>query len=215
VLTDGSNESEILWNFSRYPLVTGKRVTLAANPYFYDRNRLPITSPDKFQDKFTTGPMDDYREADKIYVLTNRPCRVFFEFGENSRAFDNVWRTPKGVFIFKSQCLISSFLLIPLADIFSGICGKLEGEHIVGAPIQGRTCWWRRHVEPLPSQHQVGSPVDLPNPPGTSAMTVYTTGTPVWVSVEDWRVAIFHVLDGTQHSQDIKIRITITRPVPG
>jgi hypothetical protein len=183
VLNDGSNESEILWNFSRYPLVTGKRVTLAENPYFYGRDRLPITSPDKFQDKFTTGPMDDYRDTDKIYVLTTKPCRVFLEFGENAQAFDNVWRTPKGIFIFKSLYLI--FLLLALADIFLGICGKLEGEHIVGAPIQGRTCWWRRHMEPMS-----------------------TTGTPAWVSVADWRVAISHILDDAQRSQDIKIRIT-------
>ena len=147
--------------------------------------------------------MADFREANSnnIYdVLTNKPGRVFFEFGEDSRAFDNVWRINK-IFIFKSQCL--SFLFFPLADLFSGICGKLESERIVGASIRG-SCKWC-YVGPLPSQRPVESAVDLLNSPSTSAIT---TDTPAWVPVADWRQAVLHVL----HSQDIKIRITIVVP---
>jgi hypothetical protein len=147
--------------------------------------------------------MDHFQDVNDIYVLTNKPGRVYLEFGENSRAFDNVWQT-NGIFIFKSQCPV--FFFFPFADIFSGICGRIEGEGIVGAPIQGRSCRWCR-VAPLPSQHQVESDMDLPNPPFTATST---TDTSAWVPVEDWRETISHVL----HSHDTKIRIEIiTEPV--
>ena len=52
--------------------------------------------------------MDHYQGVDDICVLTNKPGRVFLESGENSRAFDNVWRA-NGILIFKSQVLIFCF----------------------------------------------------------------------------------------------------------
>ena len=104
-LTGGSNLHEILWNFNRYPPASGKRVTLAKNPHFYDSYCLPITSSSAVQDEFTAEPMIDCQYANIIYVLTNKPGRVFFEIGDNSRAFENVWQT-HGILIFKSQCLI-------------------------------------------------------------------------------------------------------------
>jgi hypothetical protein len=54
---------------------------------------------------FTKDPIEHYRDAEKICVLTNRPGRVFFEFGENPRAFDNVW-SMKNTLIFKGQSLL-------------------------------------------------------------------------------------------------------------
>jgi hypothetical protein len=116
VLTNGSNLREILWNFSRYPLASRKRVTLAENPHFY-RHRLPITSPNASLDHFTTDPMEHFLDDDddEIYVLTNKPGRVYLESGENSRAFDNVWMT-NGIYIFKGQCL--ALLLFPLLTSF-------------------------------------------------------------------------------------------------
>jgi hypothetical protein len=182
-LTDGSDFQEILWNFSRCP--GGHRVTLAKNPHFYSPDRLHITSPNGYHDGFITYPVEEchiFQDVDDIYVLTNKPSRIYLEFGKESRAFDNVWKT-NGIFIFKS------------------ICGKLEGERAVGAPIQGKSYRWCR-AEPLP----------LPNPPNTSAMTTSTTSTSAWVLVEDWKETISHVLN----SPDIRIRIeVITRPVPG
>lgn len=101
-----------------------------------------------------------------------------------------------------------SLFSLPLTDTFSGISGKLEGERVVGELIQDRPCEWC-HVEPLPSQQQVGLPVNLPNPPSTSATT---TPTSVWTSVDDWRDAIFRVL----HSPDTKICIRMfTESVSG
>jgi hypothetical protein len=101
VLTNYPSPSEILWNFSRYP-DSGKRITLMKNPHFYHHHHFPITSPNAQPDGFTIGPMDSFHDAKDIYVLTSKPSRVFFEFGQNSRAFDNFWRTNE-IFVFKSQ----------------------------------------------------------------------------------------------------------------
>lgn len=117
MLTCGSKLEEILWNFARYPSNSGKRLTLAENPHFYNHNSLPIT-PNAYQDGFTTGPMiDDYQHADTFYVLTNKPGRVFLEFGRNSRAFDNVWHA-NGILIFKSRCLVFLLFSSPLLKSF-------------------------------------------------------------------------------------------------
>ena len=179
MLTDAPNLHDILWNFCRYPPGNKKRVTLAENPHFYYYHRLPIRSPNSYNDGFSTEPMDYYQDVDDIYVLTNKPGRVFLECGENSRAFDNVWRT-NGIFIFKGRRLPFPRSLSPV-DILSDVRGKLDGERIVGALIQGKPCKWCR-IESLPSQSEV------------------------WVHVQDWRDAILRVLN----SQDIKIRITIS-----
>jgi hypothetical protein len=103
MLTSRPNESEILWNFCHYPASSGKRITLVENPHFYH-----YQSPNAYQDGFSTGPMEDYQYTNDIYVLTNTPSRIFLEFGEDSRVFDNVWRT-NDVFIFKSQYLVVLF----------------------------------------------------------------------------------------------------------
>ena len=59
--------------------------------------------------------MDNFRDVEDIPVLTSKPGRMFFEFGTESRAFDNFWRTNEmnEIFILKSQCLglVFSFLL--------------------------------------------------------------------------------------------------------
>jgi hypothetical protein len=165
VLTDAPNLQEILWNFCRYPPGSIKRVTLAENPHFYYRHHLHTKSPNAYDDGFTTNPMGHYQDVDDIYVLTNKPGRVFLECGERSRTFDNVWR-PNGVFIFKGWRL-DFFSFSSPADIFSDVRGNIDGESIVGEPIQGRSCKWCR-IEP--SQPEV------------------------WVPVQDWRDAILHVL---------------------
>ena len=117
MLTCGSKLEEILWNFARYPPNSGKRLTLAENPHFYNHNSLPIT-PNGYLDGFTTGPMiDDYQRAETFYVLTNKPGRVYLEFGRKSRAFDNVWKT-NGILIFKSWCPVFLIFSSPLLTSF-------------------------------------------------------------------------------------------------
>jgi hypothetical protein len=87
-------------------------------------------------------------------------------------------------FYFQRRATVFFFSLSPV-DISSDVCGKLDGERIVGVPIQGRPAKWCR-IEPLSSQSED------------------------WEAVQDWRDAILHVL----HSQDTKIRIaTFTESV--
>ena len=112
MLTSRPNESEILWNFCRYP--PDRRITLEENPHFYE-----YQSPNAYCDGFTTGPMESYQYAENIYVLTNTRRRIFLEFGagKDSRVFDNVWQT-NGIFIFKSLYLVVLFLSSPLPTSF-------------------------------------------------------------------------------------------------
>ena len=132
VLTDTPNLQEILWNFCRYPPDSKKRVTLAENPHFYYHHHLPIRSPNAYDPRFTTDPMCYYQDVDDIYVLTNKPGRVFLECGEKSRAFDNVWRT-NGIFIFKGRRMAFSFLLSLLLTSFQTFVEssmvKVSSEH--------------------------------------------------------------------------------------
>ena len=98
-LSRTSNLHEILWNFSHYK-EPDKRLTPAQNPHFY-RN-LPL-SPSSYGGRFKSQPTELYEET--IYVLTDSPRRVFFEFGEKRRAFANVLAT-NDVLIFKGSCLV-------------------------------------------------------------------------------------------------------------
>ena len=63
-------------------------------------------------------------------------------------------------------------------------------------------------MELLPSQLQVGTAENLPNPPSTSAMTTSTTDTSAWVPVMDWKETISRILD-SHKLHNIRIRIEI------
>jgi len=100
--------AEILWNFSHFE--GEKCLRLAQNPHFY--RDLP-DSPTAYGGTFSRQPTDIYEGT--IYVLTNNLVpesgdsrRVFFEFGEEKRAFDNFWDTNDTL-------------------IFKDVTGKLEG----------------------------------------------------------------------------------------
>ncbi|KAI0285696.1 hypothetical protein BC826DRAFT_1178943 [Russula brevipes] len=180
VLTDGSKLQEILWNFSRFP--GERRVMLAQNPHFYiGLDKLA----DARCDGFATDPIECYLGVNthpRLYVLTNMLGRVFLELGEDQRrAFDNIWKTNK-ILIFKD------------------VCGKLEGESIVGVSLQGKNCLWC-HVE-LPG---VGPAMAMVSPNSSSppSMTTSSTDTPAWEEVEDWKVPIQQAMD----SPNVKIRI--------
>ena len=207
MLTSSPNESEILWNFCRYPSSSRKRITLVENPHFYE-----YQSPNAYWDGFTTGPMESYRYAENIYVLTNTRSRIFLEFGigKDSRVFDNVWQT-NGVFIFKSLCLVVLFFLSPFANIFSGICGKLEGERII-KQLLGNGSWEWCHEVPPPSQQPARLTVHSPHPRSTTRSS--TTATPAWNPVQNLAVLIHYVL--FQDAQLVtKIRIRNRAPSRG
>ena len=186
----GSDISQILWNFCRYPPIGGKRITLTDNPHFYSPtfSELPIKRPDKYQDTHTYYPTLDFELIKDIYVLINQPGRVFLECGKNLRAFDNVWRV-NGFFMLRCQYWLV-FSSLSLADTFSAICGLVQDERLFGRLIQGRTAKWRRvPLEHLPSQSEVGSAVDLPNTSGTSTITCTTdTCTPLNGSSKWYRI---------------------------
>jgi hypothetical protein len=91
--------SEILWNFSRYK--DGARITLQQNPHFY--SSLPADESE-YTPMFKCYPLGDLGTAlkphDTVYVLVDRPSRVFIETEGERRGFGNVWML-NGALIFK------------------------------------------------------------------------------------------------------------------
>jgi len=138
VLGKSSDTNEILWNFSCFP-DSKKRLTLGQNPHFYE---LLPTLPWKYGDKFRAKPIEDFLR-EKISVLTDNPAgRVYLEIAQKTWVFGNVC-VPKDAIIFKGSTLsiLSSPSLLHY-DIFSDVCGKLEGESIVGEAIRGKSNLW-------------------------------------------------------------------------
>ena len=139
MLGEGSNLSEVLWNFSRYK-EPEKRLALKKNPHFY--KNLPRLSQE-YGDYFRGDPIDNFLDTpgNKIVVLTDREGRIYLETGQAPRAFGNVWcpQGPQKSIIFKGSSE-SSFTFFNSAhlDISADVCGKLEGEGIVGSSIKGK-----------------------------------------------------------------------------
>jgi hypothetical protein len=98
-LSKGSKLTEILWNFARYK--DGRRLTLSQNPHFY--KDLP-RNKDGYRDDFQREPTEDFSGSAGIFVLTDRPGRVYLESDQNARAFGNVW-APSKAMIFKGSCI--------------------------------------------------------------------------------------------------------------
>ncbi len=92
--------SEILWNFSRYK--DRARITLEQNPHFY--SNLPAEES-AYTPMFKRHPLGDLilalKPHDTVYVLVDRPGRVFLETEGRKRSFGNVWML-NGTLIFKS-----------------------------------------------------------------------------------------------------------------
>ncbi|KAF8497898.1 hypothetical protein F5888DRAFT_1827814 [Russula emetica] len=171
VLGKKSKLSEVLWNFSRYK--GNKRLTLKQNPHFYKH------LPRKYEDDFQSDPIEieyfldalgdskgDSLDRDrpklkpKISVLTDREGRIYLESGQGSRAFGNVW-CPQNAIIFKD------------------VCGKLEGEKIVGSSIKGQ-----------PN-------LQYCEEPSTSANTME------WKPLQDWTEPIRRLLKSQSPDRDV------------
>jgi hypothetical protein len=97
VLNENPSLEEILWNFSR--LKDERRLTLKQNPHFY--THLPI-SLEEYGGGFSMEPTEDFRHADKFYVLTDREGLAYFKTDQYTRCFGNFWR-PNGAIIFKGE----------------------------------------------------------------------------------------------------------------
>ncbi|KAH9172510.1 hypothetical protein EDB89DRAFT_885835 [Lactarius sanguifluus] len=111
VLSADPSFSEILWNFSRYK---GRaRITLEQNPHFY--LRCPADES-VYTPGFRRRPLQDPSGAlehnGTIYVLFDRPGRVFLTADHKPRIFGNVWSL-NGSLIFRDRS------------------GVLEGEQLV------------------------------------------------------------------------------------
>jgi hypothetical protein len=96
-------------------------------------------------------------------------------------------------------------------DTLSGVCGKLEGEGIVGASVQHHHGSWC-HVEHLPSGPGVQPIMVQSDTDGPSETMRSTTSPLTCVSVMAWKDALREAL----RSPHVKIRISIcTQPARG
>ena len=96
-LSESSDISEVLWNFSRFK--GERRLTLKDNPHFYEE--LP-RSPEEYGDKFLMEPIETFMHK-RISVLTDnlgQAGQVFLKTAKKTRAFGNVC-VPKNAIIFK------------------------------------------------------------------------------------------------------------------
>ena len=109
VLSKRSSLAEVLWNFSRFK-DEEKRLTLKQNPHFYVA--LP-TRKEAYGGEFQCNPVEQFIDASQIYVLIDRPGRIYID--GTPRAFGNFW-VPNKAIIFKGQyCNFFNFLpLTPL-----------------------------------------------------------------------------------------------------
>ena len=99
MLNEDPSLAEILWNFSRFK--DERRLTLKQNPHFYAR--LPM-SPEVYGGGFTMEPTEDFRHADKFYVLIDRQGLAYLNTDQYTGCFGNFW-CPSGAIIFKSKHL--------------------------------------------------------------------------------------------------------------
>ena len=103
VLSDSPSLQEILWNFCRFK-DEKQRLTLRDNPHFY--TKLP-TLPEEYGDTLKIDPTEDFRHANKFYVLTDKPELVHIVTDRFSRSYGNIW-CPQNAIIFKG---LGHFLL--------------------------------------------------------------------------------------------------------
>ena len=178
VLGDETRVEEIFWNFSR--LQGKQRITLQQNPYFY--KGLP-RSARSYTDDFTAEPIENFRDATEILVLTDKQSRVYLKTKETRRVFGNVWGVDEAI-IFKGQSVVCrSSLLMPLLDIH----GKLQGDRIVEAAIQGTPNVWTR----AESESLVTPPVERLQRSQDSG-----PADPSWNRIfQDWRQSVRDSLD--------------------
>jgi len=97
VLNENPSMAEILWNLGRFK--DERRLTLKQNPHFY--TYLPA-SPEVYGGEFEIEPTEDFRHANKFYVLTDRSVLVYIETDQYSRCFGNSWCLNSAI-IFKGE----------------------------------------------------------------------------------------------------------------
>ena len=108
-LSNNPRIQEILWNFCRSK-DEKKCLTLEENPHFYEK--LP-TSLESYGDRLKIDPTEDFRHANKFYVLADKPDFVYIMTDQVLWPFGNFW-CPKNAIIFKGS---DDFLLLPVSDV--------------------------------------------------------------------------------------------------
>jgi hypothetical protein len=187
VLSKPVNPKEVLWNFSRYS--DERRVGLRQNPHFYELPTLAGNYGGEFRIdpiELETEPNNSHRKThekidQEIDVLTDNSGRVYLETDRQKRAFGNVWALKKAI-------------------IFKDVCGKLEGEKLVGVAIEGIPNLWCFEEPPL-------SPTSRsPNRSNPSSTTTPTTSPTLLDG--NWTEQIRRML----RSLDVNIRISAKPP---
>src|SRR5229473_1018042 len=204
LLCQSSNMNEILWNFSRNR--DQKRLTLRDNPHFY--GELP-KSPEEYEGRFRSDPIETLQH-EEISVLTDNPNltgRVFLETAKRRRTFGNAWVPNDTIIIFKGPYFFRS--LFSRSDTLLDVCGKLEGENIIGSDIQNTPNLWC-YVEPPPSNVSGLSLPDRSSPSPTMSAIQSPTTSPTGELMEHWREPIFQMV----RSKGVKSNVRISDKSP-
>ena len=131
-LGDNPSLQEILTNFCRFK-DKKKRLTLKENLHFYAE--LP-TLLKAHGNSVKIDPTEDFRHANKFYVLTDKQELVHIVTGNKIlHSFGNMWRSQNTI-IFKGSSGIF-WVFLPVSDVLTDICGRLMGESIVKASLNG------------------------------------------------------------------------------
>ena len=194
-LSASSPLPEILWNFSRYQ--DCGRITLEQNPHFYlwfptDEGAYTST----FQHYPLQDPSGALRHNDTIYVLFDKPGRVFLHTEQKSRIFGNIWSL-NGSLIFRGLCHVSLSRRF-LSDIFPDSSGVLSGERLVRG---SSTRYYLRHLEQSVSFHGSESRSRLNHRCLRSIVTTPPTNPSSDKTFEDWTA----LCRPASHSIDIHI----------
>ena len=131
VLGESPSVQEILWNFCCVK-DKKKRLTLKENPRFY--TELP-TLMKAHGDSVNIDSTEDFRHADKFYVLTDKQEPIHIMTGNKIlHSFGSLWRSENGI-ILKGSGVFFEFP--PVSDFLTDICGRLMGESIVKETLNG------------------------------------------------------------------------------
>ena len=159
-------------------------------------------SPEAYVGGFTMEPTEDFRHADKFYVLTDRQDLAHLKTDQYTRCFGNFW-CPNGAVIFKGEhvfYLVSLYFLV--SDILQDLSGRLVGENIVKAFL--KTKHWRFCTRPL-----------VPATPGPILSTVANgRKCPPILTLECPCENWIHQLGGLPGSADIKLIVCAGRAAP-
>jgi hypothetical protein len=181
-----------------------RRLSLEQNPHFYEA--LP-SSPKTYGGEFRMNPIQTF-QYEGISVLIDNPDRagrVFLETAGKVRVFGNVWDVNDTI-IFKGSWLFMGF---PPSLTPCQTSGRLEGESVVGAAIEGIPnlwCFEERLLSLASESHPPLAPIWF-RPSESLTVTATQITSAEGILIRDWRKPIRRMLQ----SRDVNIRITEKR----